>query len=219
MADSSPFTGRRHLGAAPKFLYFDLGKVIVDFDVDQMYRQMGQVAGVDPARVREVVFGNGLQKRYELGQISGRQFHESFCRSTGTQPDYHALELASSDIFQINVGTLPIVAQLRQAGYRMGVLSNTCQSHWDHCFSRYRIVAEAFEIHTLSCRVGACKPDVRIFEAAAESAGLAPEQIFFVDDLPDNVAGARAAGFDAVLYTSASGLAADLRQRSVRFNY
>ena len=60
---------------APKFVYFDLGKVLVDFDVWRMYRQVGEVAGIEPERVREVLFEDGLQADVELGEIAGEEFH------------------------------------------------------------------------------------------------------------------------------------------------
>ena len=43
--------------------------------------------------------------------------------------------------------------------------------------------------------------------------------IFFVDDVPGHVEGARAAGFDAIVYHSARQVADALRERGVRFNY
>jgi putative hydrolase of the HAD superfamily len=204
---------------ACKFLYFDLGKVVVDFDPGLMCRQMGEVAGIGPSRVSELLFEGGLQRQYELGQLSCREFYEVFCEKSGSRPDYDALQSAGSDIFEVNPTILPVVAQLQQAGYRLGILSNTCRSHWEHCLRRYRIVAEGFEVYVLSYEVGLAKPDARIFAAAAESAGVAAEEVFFVDDLPENVAGARAAGIDAVQYASATELAAELRARGIRFNY
>ena len=44
---------------APRFLYFDLGKVIVDFDTQRMYRQVGEVAGIAAEQVREAVWKSG----------------------------------------------------------------------------------------------------------------------------------------------------------------
>jgi putative hydrolase of the HAD superfamily len=76
-----------------------------------------------------------------------------------------------------------------------------------------------FEVHALSYRIGAAKPEPAIFAAAAELAGVAPQEVFFTDDLPRHVAGARAAGFDAVQYTSTPQLVAELRARGARFNY
>jgi HAD superfamily hydrolase (TIGR01509 family) len=71
----------------------------------------------------------------------------------------------------------------------------------------------------LSYRLRACKPDAAIFRAAAEMAGCRPAEIFYTDDMPGHIAGARAVGFDAVQFTSARELAAELRERGVRFNY
>jgi len=203
----------------PSFLFFDLGRVLVDFDTGRMFRQMAAVAGLEPERVREVVFGDGLQWQYELGRLSTREFYEHFCQETGTRADFDALLEAGADIFELKPCVLPVVAQLRRAGYRLGVLSNTCAIHWEHCAGRYRIIAEAFEVETLSYRVGAAKPQREIFQAAAEQAAVDPEEIFFVDDIPENVDGARAAGFDAVRYTSTPELVAELRKRGLRFNY
>ena len=151
---------------APKFVYFDLGKVLVNFDIGRLYRQVGEVAGIDPARVRDVLFEDGLQADYELGKISGEEFHAAFCEETSTRPDYHALERAASDIFELNIGILPVVAHLEEAGYRLGVLSNTCRSHWEHCRRKFCIVAECFPVCALSYEIHAAKPNAAIFRAA-----------------------------------------------------
>ena len=203
----------------PNFLFFDLGKVLLRFDVDVMCRQMGDVAGIDPPRVYQVLLEHPLQIDYECGRITTREFYEAFCRDTGTQPDFDALLRAGSDIFDLNTSMIPVVVQLYRTGHRMGVLSNTCESHWEHCLQRFRLLGEMFEVYALSYRIGATKPEAAIFEAAAKLAGVAPEEIFFTDDLAGHVAGARAVGFDAVQYTSTPQLAADLRARGVRFNY
>jgi glucose-1-phosphatase len=203
----------------PKFIYFDLGKVLLDFSVEQMCGQMGEAAGIDAARVKDAVFASGLQLRYEAGQVSSREFYETFCRQTGTCPDYDALLRAGSDIFTPKYSMLPIVSQLSQAGCRMGILSNTCEGHWEHCIHRYRILRECFSVCALSYRIGVCKPDAAIFTTAAEMAGCRPEEIFYTDDIAGHVAGARAAGFDAVQYTTTPLLVAELRARGVAFNY
>jgi HAD superfamily hydrolase (TIGR01549 family) len=108
---------------------------------------------------------------------------------------------------------------LGHAGYRLGILSNTCEGHWEHCAGRYALVRELFDVHILSYRVGAAKPDPAIYQSAARQAGVAPEDVFFTDDIPSHVEAARASGFDAVQYTSTPKLVQDLRARSLRFNY
>ena len=203
---------------APTFLYFDLGKVLLNFDAERMYRQIGEVAGLGPERVREVLFHGGLQKESELGQISEREFYETFYARTGTRADRDALILAACDIFELNEDILPVVAGLDRAGYRLGVLSNTCRSHWEHCTRRFRVLTESFRVYALSYEIRAGKPDAAIFRAAAELARVPPEEIFFTDDIAANVDGARAAGFDAVQYTSTPELVAELRSRGLRLD-
>ncbi|MEN6458380.1 MAG: HAD family phosphatase [Thermoguttaceae bacterium] len=203
----------------PKFLYFDLGRVLVNFSVERMLDQMAAVAGITADAVREAVFAQGLMQQHETGRISAREFCEAFGKATGTRVDFERLREAATDIFEVNDPVLSVVAQLQQAGYPMGILSNTCDLHWEHCVRRYRVVELGFRVYALSQRIGAMKPDAAIYQAAAKLAGYAPEEIFFVDDTAGHVEGAKAIGFDAVQFTTAEALADDLRHRGVRFNY
>ncbi len=203
----------------PKFIYFDLGNVLVNFSTDRMLRQMGEAAGVEPMKIRDVVFGSGLQRQLETGRITAGRFYETFCEATGAKADYDALVSACNDIFELNLSMLPVVAVLRQAGYRLGILSNTCRHHWEHCRKRFRIIDNEFSTYALSYRIGAMKPSGDIFHAAAELAGVEPGEIFFADDIAEHVAGARAAGLDAVQYTSTPQLVVELHKRGVQFNY
>lgn len=86
---------------------------------------------------------------------------------------------------------LPVVVQLYQAGHRLGVLSNTCEGHWNHCLRRYTMLRELFSVYALSFEIGAVKPDAAIFRKAAELAGCQPDEIFYADDIPGHVAGAK----------------------------
>ena len=202
----------------PKFIYFDLGKVLVDFSFERMYRQMGEAAGIEPRQV-QAVLAAGLQADYEIGRLDSRRAHEVFCRQTGSRPDYEAFSLACNDIFTPIDRMLPVVAQLCQAGHRLGILSNTCEGHWNWCLRRFTMLREFFSVYALSFQIGAVKPAAAIFCKAAELAGCRPAEIFYADDLAGHVDGARSVGFDAVVYTSTAELVMELRKRNVEFNY
>ncbi len=217
--DFAPIACRPEL-AHLKFFYFDLGNVLLKFDHHLAARQMAEVAGVSEQLVWDTVFGTDLELRYEAGEIDDREFYDTFCRQTDSQPDFARLLRAGSEIFTPNTSIYPVVGALIAGGYRLGILSNTCPGHWSYCYGgQYSLLEKGFEVYALSYELGACKPSPKIFEAAAELAGVAPPEIFFVDDVPGHVAGAKAAGFDAVLYTTTAQLAADLRERGLRFNY
>lgn len=204
---------------SPRFFYFDLGRVLVHFDVAQMCRQMAAVAQTDPQRVFQALFDSDLQFRVERGEISDAEFLDDFCRLTGSRSDVSALARAASEIFVLNTTIVPVVAQLRAAGFRLGILSNTCHHHWEYCRQQFRLLDDLFSVHALSFRLGTAKPEASIFASAAALAGVAPQEILFIDDLLENVAGAEQAGFQAVQYTSTPLLVAELHRREARFNY
>ncbi|HEY2838647.1 MAG TPA: HAD family phosphatase [Pirellulales bacterium] len=202
------------------FIYFDMGNVLLLFDHERGCRQIAEVAGTSTEEVRRVLFDTGLELRYEAGELSTREFYEAFCEQTGTRPDYQAMLRAAGDIFTVNASILPVVAALHAAGYRLGLLSNTCEAHWVFIQQhRFSVTSTMFDVIALSYEVRAMKPDRRIFEAAAEKAGVAPAEIFFTDDIAGHVAGARAAGFDAEQYTTTPELVRQLRKRGLKFNY
>ncbi len=219
-AAQSPPIARRPTLARPRFFYFDLGNVLLKFDHHLAARQMAEVAGVSEQLVWDTVFGTDLELRYEAGELNDNEFYELFCRATDSRPDMQALLLAGSKIFTPNTSIYPIVGGLVAAGYRLGILSNTCPGHWSYCYGgQYTLLNKGFEVYALSYELGACKPSAKIFEGAAKLTGCRPEEIFFVDDIAGHVAGAKAARFDAVQYTTTAQLAADLHERGVRFNY
>ena len=61
------------------------------------------------------------------------------------------------------------------------------------------------ELHTSSF-YGARKPDPRVFANLLAHYGVPAEQVFFADDLQDNVDGARSLGIDAHHFTDAASL-------------
>ena len=201
-----------------EFIYFDLGNVILNFSHQLACQQISECAGVPFQRVWEVLFEGDLQKQYETGLISTAEFHRLFCEQTDSDAALPELLHAGSDIFELNVEISPVVTALASANCPIGILSNTCAAHWEHIVRKYRIVRDCFPVATLSYQVQSMKPDALIFEKAIDAAGVKPDQIFFMDDRPENVAGAIAAGFDAVEFHSAGQLASQLMDRKVNFN-
>jgi len=199
----------------PELLYFDLGKVLVDFDHQQMFRQIADVSGTDATTVSQILTDADLQRRHETGALSTREFYEQFCEMTGTRPALEELSEAVNAIFALRPSMEPVVRHLHATGWRLGILSNTFEGHWLYCREHYPVLAECFSVFALSYELGAMKPDPRIYRAAAELAGVRPEAIFFTDDIAGNVAAARKVGFDAVQYTGTEALVEALRERGV----
>lgn len=72
-------------------------------------------------------------------------------------------------------------------------------------------VADAFDAVLNTSRLGAAKPDPRVYTAAAGLAGADPRRCLFVDDTAGHVAAAEAAGMTGLHYGGAGLLRAALR--------
>ncbi|TWT77356.1 Alpha-D-glucose-1-phosphate phosphatase YihX [Posidoniimonas polymericola] len=203
----------------PKFLYFDLGNVLVRFCNDTMVRQMAEVAGIREDAVRAAAFPTGtpddIQWQFECGRLTPDEYYAWFCEATNSSPDRAALELACSDIFAPIDASLELVTALAAAGHRLGILSNTNAVHWPFLTSSFPQLNEAFELHVTSFGARSMKPDREIYDQAAERAGCELGELFFTDDRHENVAGAVAVGIDAVPFESTEQLAGELRRRGV----
>jgi putative hydrolase of the HAD superfamily len=200
----------------PEFIYFDLGNVLFAFDRERAFRQMAAVCGGSPEAAEAAVVESGLQEALESGRVDWAAFHAEFSRRTGTAADAAALALAASDMFSLRVEMLPVLAAIERAGCPTGVLSNTCHVHWRHLVEAgYAILPGRFKHHVLSYEVGVMKPHPTIYASATATAGVSADRIFFCDDIPQHVAAARTAGWDAELFTSASALIDQLAARGL----
>lgn len=194
-----------------------MGNVIVSFDRDRGLRQMAEVCGGDPQRVRAAGLDGEMHVRLERGAIGWPEYHEWFSRQTGTTSDPDALARAASDIFTLNIAMLPVIAGLERTGCRLGILSNTCVPHWEFLRAcRYAVLPGNFSTIVLSHEVGAVKPQPDIYAHAAQRAGAPANRIFFTDDIPAHVEAARSLGWQAEVFTSAAGLIDALDRRGLK---
>jgi len=111
-------------------------------------------------------------------------------------------------------GSAAIVAELVAAGVRVLGLTNWSAETYRHAVPAAPAIGLLEDV-LVSGQVGLAKPDPRIFALLVERYGLVPARTVFADDAPANVAAAARAGLDAVLFTSAAALRADLRARGL----
>ena len=184
-----------------KHYIFDLGNVLVDFDVnvvlDHLLDAGGPVEGLnglklqDSARVREV----------ETGKITDDEYLAHICAATGFELTMEQLIGAWQKAFHLNPAGNELFHELREQGHAVHFLSNIA---WHNVEAVRRNWPDFFERGTenfFSYELGFHKPDERIYRTALEHLGAKPEECFFLDDRLENVEGARAVGIDAHLFS------------------
>ena len=202
-----------------QFVYFDLGNVIAHFSHDKMVAQIAEVVRMDPVAVQDVLFDQGWQEEYESGKCSTDELVDRFDELSGHPVDSREIQLAASDIFRLNVALVPVIGQMLNAGIPLGIISNTCDAHWNWLRNKYSILNSAFREFILSFQVGHCKPEPAIYAEAILRAKCSAQQIYFTDDREEHVRGARDAGMHAELFVSADELAKSLHSLGLGFNY
>lgn len=114
-------------------------------------------------------------------------------------------------------GTVDILAELKAKGHAVHCLSN-----WSD--EKYRLTRPRFEFFewfgeiVISGQIGLLKPDPRIFTYTLDKIQRTAAECIFVDDVYENVLGARSVGLDAIHFQSPEQLRAELNQRNIIFS-
>lgn len=209
------------MGHEIKFIFFDMGKVLLDFDHQRLTRQVAELARKTEADMDRLLFHepHDLENRFERGELNGEEFHSSFCELTGCEVSKSDLLEAVADIFWLNVPIVNLLTQLQIADFPMAVLSNTCSAHWEWAEQKFTVLDQYFQHRILSYEEKSMKPDAKIYESAIALAkklvGCETGEIFFTDDKQENVDAARVAGMQAELFVSTRTLAGQLKQGKV----
>ena len=99
-----------------------------------------------------------------------------------------------------NLPMLSAVRELRAQGWRVYLATNQ-ETHRTRHLLEESGLADVVDGHFASYSVGHRKPDLAYYTAVTQRLGLLPEHIIFRDDSAENVAAARAAGWQAQLFT------------------
>lgn len=190
---------------------FDLGNVLVRWEAARAFD--GRLTDAEV----EQFFADVDFPALNLRQDAGRPWHEARAEVARTHPQHAAtLDLYVERFAHALPGPVPgsaeVVDDLRAAGVRVLGLTNWSAETYHHAVPAAPVIGR-LEAVVVSGHEGVVKPDPRIFRVLAERHDLDPARTVFTDDSPVNVAGAAALGYQAVLFTSAPALRAELVAR------
>ena len=112
-------------------------------------------------------------------------------------------------------GMYGLVQELKDAGYGIYLLSNA--SHRQHEYWPTLPVSKLFDGTVISADLGIIKPDPEIYRYAMKKFGLRPQEVFFIDDVADNVKGANDCGIPGAVFDGdVALLRKNLRKAGVR---
>lgn len=131
---------------------------------------------------------------YEPRGFSRDEFFAAICAQSKPQPD----------------GALGILAELAASNqYLLGALNNEARETNEYRFDCFEL-RKFFHLALSSCYLGLRKAEPAIYRRALDILGGPPERILFIDDRPENVAGAADAGMKALRFEGAEALRREL---------
>ena len=112
----------------------------------------------------------------------------------------------------LNPAMMAWIPKIKQAGFRLGILSNMGYGVLSFIRSRFHWLSE-FDHLTWSCELGVVKPDPAIYLHTVKKLKVSPEQALFIDNLQKNIVGAEVVGLHAALFENVEQLQSDLARR------
>jgi FMN phosphatase YigB (HAD superfamily) len=183
-------------------LLFDLGRVVLDIDLNKTLACWAGHAGCEPANLLGRFTHDEIYQRHEKGEIDDAAFFASLRAALG-------VNLSDSQFLEgwnaIFAGEIPGIAKLlaRAAQHLpLYAFSNTNGAHVEHFSRAYAGVLSHFRELFLSSTIGLRKPDAAAYDHVVKAIGVPAKRIVFFDDLAENIEGARARGLTAVHVTS-----------------
>lgn len=184
----------------------DVDGVIRFYDMSEVTR-LERAAGLPEGTTESVGFAPENDLPLLLGRITREEWAASIVRGLLPRVEPHEAEALarafSTAGFRVDDA---VVALLRLARERCRLVLVSNAPRWlEDDLDRLGLADLAHSVVN-SSRVGVAKPERRIYEIAAERAGVAPDRCLFVDDRQENVDAAVTLGMTGVLHRDASDL-------------
>lgn len=201
------------------WVLLDVGNVVISFDHSTVAARLqtesrprvGHVV-VEPtaqrAAIDRFIFATSVagspNEALDRGTRDLEWLREQVCRQFDVVIEAALFEDIWTSIFaaDVNDAVVTWASAMRSAGIRVAACSNTNRVHWTflrHRHSRFHDLMDA-EPHFLSFEMGQGKGDPGFFERVIARTQQPAWRHLLLDDKPENITAARAAGLRAQLY-------------------
>lgn len=198
---------------AVRAVFFDIGNVLLKFDVTHVVSRIALAVSHHPLRVAKLLWNRGLVDGIERGEVTTSELYAIFQDELAYEGDFPSFVDLWCDYFTLDAGADRILNRLARR-LPVYLLSNTNRLHYEFIRANYSF-ARRVRGAVLSYRLGARKPEPAIYRAALKRARVRAGSALFIDDRAENIAGAEREGFQTILYTGAEALERSLTEMNL----
>ena len=184
---------------------FDIGNVLIEWQPERHYDRV-----IGEKRRREMFAAVDLHAMNDRVD-RGENFRDVVTQCAAENPAFHdEIMLWHDDWLHMAAPAIPhsvsLLRNLRRRNCPVFALSNFGIETFEIAKPEYPFLTE-FDRSYISGYMGVTKPDARIYEMLEADCGRAPEVLLFTDDREDNIAAAKARGWQTHLFDGADGFA------------
>jgi epoxide hydrolase-like predicted phosphatase len=146
-----------------------------------------------------LVFGGDHGRKAQRGEITAEELWAYVCQQVNWPiSTWRELEAEFFAGDRLDAELVDYIRDLHRR-YKTGIISNALSNVRSAIAHKWQMT-DAFDVIITSADEGVMKPDAKIFQVALQSLGVQPAQAVFVDDFPNNVAGALSVGMHAIQF-------------------
>lgn len=140
---------------------------------------------------------NNLDLAHNSGMLSEEDFIKQVSELTGETPE--KIDGLVNRETTKNTPLLKYIGELRERGYKIGLLSNVA-NNWIRDYFLTEEEQELFDMMIFSFETGMTKPDRRIYMLACERLRVGPHEAIFIDDVERYIDAAEHEGLEGIVY-------------------
>ena len=195
-------------------IVFDLGNVLIPFDYNILIKKLDAVKEGSGKYFVDTYFANyEFHRDFERGEISEEKFIERMLAILGHSIDGKTFCNYFSCIFKQNKEVAALLPVMKKK-YKLILLSNTNSIHQKYGWEQYDFL-KYFDDLILSHKIGAVKPEEKIYRAVEKSSGSPAQEHIFIDDIEAYVKAAKSFGWDGVHFKGYNNLVDELKLRDI----
>lgn len=185
----------------------DIGGVLCRFDPAPRLAALSERTGLPGDELHERIFASGFEADCEAGRYTAAEACAWLAENVGLSGDPAEISALWTMAFRVDP---EVVSALTSTGLPLAVFSNNGPLFADFFDETFTETARLFPRRFFACRLHMRKPDPASFEAVEaalrEEEEAVADEIFFVDDNPENTKAARYLGWRTHTFTGVEGL-------------
>ena len=192
-----------------KAVVFDFGGVYFTYSRERRLKAFKKLK--KPEKLLDIAWEKYIDD-YNRGKLSEAEFWKKFKGVLEIEVSNKKLREITLSIFKPIKCVHKIVKELRKK-FKVGLLTD--QTNWLDILDKKYGIYKNFDEIVISCRIGAIKPEKKMYLAMLKKLKVKPSEVVFVDDDMINVKAAEKLGMKVILFKNCSQLRRELKRLGV----